>query len=162
MGDGRSVDDPTNSLVFAYIDMDDAPTDMSYAKLQQVAPKSEAGYWGMGTDEGIIVNQYIPPGSFQIAHFGGNSFLMGEHQYSFPTYGRNATAVTIEQPGIYFLGAYKYQDVDTGFFEAGKFSMEPITSPTEQALLKTIVTMDWVKGTQWEARIRKRLMELSQ
>ncbi|MDK9556949.1 hypothetical protein QQF73_04870 [Marinobacter sp. M216] len=159
-GGGRSIDDPTSSLVFGYMDMEEAPTSMDYVKLQQVAPRSEAGYWDMGTDDGIMYNQYVPPGSFKVAHFGGSSFLMGEHRYSFPTYGRNATAVTIEVPGIYFIGAYAYQEVDTGFFEADKFSIEPTETPSEKELLNTLLTMDWVEGTQWESRIKNRLAEL--
>lgn len=161
-GGGRSIDDPTSSLVFGYMDMEEAPTSMDYVKLQQVAPRAEAGFWDMGTDDGIMFNQYVPPGSFKVAHFGGSSFLMGEHRYSFPTYGRNATAVTIEEPGIYFIGAYAYQDVDTGFFEAGKFSIEPTNNPSEKDLLQTLLAMDWVKGTQWEARIKNRLAELKE
>ena len=160
LGGGRSIDDPTSSLVFGYIDMEDAPTSMDYAQLQQVAPKTDAGFWTMGTDDGIMYNQYVPPGAFKVAHFGGSSFFSGEHQYSFPAYGRNATAVTIEEPGIYFVGAYAYQEVETGFFEAGKFSIEPIESPSEKSLLQALLAMDWVKGTQWQARIQNRLAEL--
>ena len=161
-GKGRSIDDPTSSLIFGYIDMEDAPTSMDYAKVQQVAPRTDDGFWTMGTDDGIMFNQYVPPGAYKVAHFGGSSFFNGDHQYSFPTYGRNATAVSIEEPGIYFVGAYAYREVETGFFEAGKFSIEPIEAPSEAAVLKTILEMDWVEGTQWEARVRNRLAELEQ
>lgn len=161
-GSGRHIDDPTSSLVFAYIDMDEAPTDISYANLHQVVPKTDMGYWGMSEEDGLLFNQYLPQGAYQLSNFGGSSFLSGEHRYNFPQYGRNETAVTIEQPGIYFLGAYQYQDVETGFFEAGKFAIEPVSSPSERELLKRLSQLDWVKGTQWEARIRDRLAELRQ
>ncbi len=159
-GDGRSIDDPTSSLVFGFIDMEDAPTDISYAKLQQVAPRGEAGFWGMSADDGIVYNQYLPMGTFQMERFGGSSFLWGEHVYTFPTYGRNETALKIEQPGIYFVGAYAYRDEETGFFEPGQFSIETLDDPTEISILKQIQSMDWVRGTQWEERIRLRLAEL--
>lgn len=159
-GGGRSIDDPTNSLVFGFIDMDDAPTDVSYAKLQQVAPKTESGFWTMSAEDGILYNQYLPPGSFQMSRFGGHSFWWGEHVYDFPTYGRNETAIQIEQPGIYFVGAYAYRDAESGFFESGKFSIELLDDPTEKALLLKIQEMDWVRGTQWQERIRDRLQEL--
>ena len=159
-GPARDINDPTNSLVFAYIDMEDAPTEMSYANIRQVYPKGEEGFWGMGVDEGMLFNQYLPAGGYQMANFGGSGFWSGQHEYSFPTYGRNVTAVRADKPGIYFLGAYKYVDVETGFFEAGKFNIAPIESPTEKELLQRIAEMDWVKGTQWEERIRARLAEL--
>lgn len=160
-GPTRSIDDPSSSLVFAFINMENAPTSVSYADLHQVAPKAETGYWGMSEEDGLLYNQYLPNGSYQISHFGGSSFMTGEYRYSFPAYGRNETALRIEKPGIYFMGSYAYQEVDTGFFEQGKFDMKPIESPDEKALLKKLLKLDWVKGTQWEARIQSKLSELS-
>lgn len=159
-GPGRDINDPTSSLVFAYIDMEDAPTDMEYATLHQVAPKAEAGYWSMSVEDGLAYHAYLPVGAYQLANFGGSGFLSGAHEYSFPNYGRNQTAASIEVPGIFFLGAYRYQEVDTGFFEQGKFSMEPLPSPGEAELLRRLSRMQWVKGTQWEKRIQARLAEL--
>jgi len=159
-GPARDINDPANSLVFAYIDMEDAPTEMSYANIRQVFPKSEEGYWGMGVDDGLLFNQYLPAGGYQMANFGGAGFWSGEHEYSFPIYGRNVTAVRADKPGIYFLGAYKYVEVDTGFFEQDKFNIAPMASPAEKELLTRISQMKWVKGSQWEERIRTRLAEL--
>lgn len=159
-GPSRDMNDPTNSLIFGYIDMEDAPTDLEYAHVKQVFPPSEYPYWWMGAEDGILYNGVVPPGGYQMANFGGSSFLGGPVEYNFPNYGRNQTAVRIDSPGIYFMGAFKYVEVDTGFLEADKFSMEPIASPGERELLERIAKMDWVKGTQWEARIRARLEEL--
>ena len=160
-GPERDINDPNNSLVFGYIDMEDAPTDMTYAHLKQVFPATEFPYWPMGVEDGLILQQYLPPGGYQLSNFGGSGFLSGEHEYSFPNFGKNATAVRIDEPGIYFIGAFKYKEVDTGFFEQGKFDMERISSPSERELLQRISEMDWVKGTAWESRIRKRLAELA-
>ncbi len=66
----------------------------------------------------------------------------------------------IQKPGIYFMGAYRYTKVKTGFFEGNKFAIERVKSPSEAELLQRIQKEDWVKGTQWEARIRNRLSEL--
>ena len=161
-GPERDIDDPANSLVFGYIDMEDAPTDVSYAHLKQVFPPSEYPYWPMGVEDGLLFQQYLPPGGYQMSNFGGSGFWSGEHEYSFPNFGKNQTALRVDVPGIYFIGAFRYEEVDTGFLEVDKFSMVPVESPTERELLERLAKMDWVKGTQWEARIAARLAELRQ
>lgn len=159
-GPTRDINDPANSLIFGYIDMDDAPTDLEYAHVKQVFPSTEYPYWQLGVEDGVLYSGLLAPGGYQMSNFGGSSFLGGPVEYSFPNYGRNQTAVRIDSPGIYFIGAFKYEEVDTGFLEADKFSMAPISSPGERELLERIAKMDWVKGTQWEERIRARLEEL--
>ena len=160
IGPERDINDPTSSLVFAYVDMKDAPTSIGHASLRQAAPKGEEGYWGMTVEDGMLFSQYIPTGSFQLEQFGGSGFWAGDVRYSFPTYGRNETAISIKKPGIHFLGAFQYKKVKTGFFEQGKFDVERVSSPSETELLTRILGMKWVKGTQWEGRIRNRLAEL--
>ncbi|HEX7965397.1 MAG TPA: hypothetical protein VF651_06740 [Gammaproteobacteria bacterium] len=157
IGPERDINDPTNSLVFAYVDMGDAPTELESASLK---PQGEEGYWTMGVEDGLMSQQYLPPGSYQLASLSGSSFLHGAVVYNFPAYGRNEASVRIQKPGIYFLGSFKYKDVETGMFEAGKFDIERVKSPTELELLGRLLKQDWVKGTQWEARIRARMAEL--
>ena len=96
-GPERSINDPTNSLVFGYVDMDDAPTGISYASLQQVAPPSDAPYWSLAVRKGLFYSAYLPPGSYQMSRFGGSGFWAGENVYSFPRQG-NQTAMRIEKP----------------------------------------------------------------
>lgn len=157
IGPERDVNDPTNSLVFAYVDMDDAPTGIDSASLK---PQGEEGYWTMGVEDGLIFQEYLPAGAYQLASLSGSSFMHGEVVYNFPTYGRNQSSVRIQKPGIYFLGSYKYKEVKTGFFEADKFDLERVDSPSEPELLNRMLKQKWVKGTQWEARIRARLADL--
>lgn len=161
IGPERDANDPGNSLVFAYVDMDEAPTKVHGAALK---PQGEEGYWQMGVidhqDGQLLIQSYLPPGSYQLASLRGSGFFAGNNVYQFPTYGRNETAVRIQKPGIYFMGAYRYRKVKTGFFEGGKFDFERINSPTELELLQRIQQEDWAKGTQWEARLRNRIAEL--
>lgn len=160
-GSAPDINDPANSLVFAYIDMDDAPTDVTYAHLQRVLPKTDTPYWGMLAEDGIVYNPNLPNGAYQLSNFGGGGgFFSTPHEYNFPTYGKNQTAVRIDQPGIYFLGSYKYEEVDTGFFEQDKFTMKRTADPAEAALLRKLLTADRIPGSQWEARIRQRLAEI--
>jgi hypothetical protein len=157
IGPERNINDPTNSLVFAYIDMGDAPTKVEDASLK---PQGEEGYWHLSIDDGLMYQQYLPPGSYQLASLSGSSFLHGEVEYTFPAYGRNEASTVIRKPGVYFLGSFRYQEVKTGMFEAGKFDIERTDSPTELDLLNRLLKQDWVKGSQWEARIKARIAEL--
>ena len=159
-GHGRSVDDPSNSLVFGFIDMADAPTKISGASIMQVSPPTDKPYWGMDVRNGLLYTYYLPPGSYQLASISGSSFWRGDYRYNFPRQG-NEQAVRIGKPGIYFLGSYRYKGVKTGFFEGGKFDIERVNSPTEAELLRRILEEDKeIKGSAWEAKIRQRLSQL--
>src|SRR5262245_16257965 len=159
-GHGRSVDDPTNSLVFGYIDMGDAPTKISGASIMQVAPPTDKPSWGMDVRNGLLYTYYLPPGSYQLASISGSSFWRGDYRYNFPRQG-NEQAVRISKPGIYFLGSYRYKGVKTGWFEGGKFDVERVNTPTEAELLRRLLEEDReIKGSAWEAKIRQRLSQL--
>jgi predicted small secreted protein len=160
-GHGRDINDPANSLVFGYVDMADAPTKVSGAQVRQVAPQTDKPYWGMNVREGLFYTYYLPPGSYQLATLHGSSFLRGEFQYNFPRQGGGQTTVRIDKPGIYFLGAHKYKDVKTGFFEAGKFDIQRVDTPTEAQLLQRILDEEKeLKGSVWEEKIRQRIARL--
>lgn len=159
-GPERRLDDPANSLVFGYIDMEEAPTKVQAAWLQQVAPPTETPYWSLGINKGLFYTGYLPPGTYQISKFAGSGFFAGNHAYNFPRQG-NATAVRIERPGIYFLGSFKYKPEKSGFFEAGKFSIERTTSPTEKELLTRILDGDSeIQDSPWAEKIRARIRQL--
>jgi len=160
-GHGRSIDDPSNSLVFGYVDMSDAPTSVSWATIMQVAPAVDKPYWGTDVRDGLFYTSYLPPGSYKLSALGGSGFFKGEHQYNFPKQGGGQTTVRIEKPGIYYLGSYKYKKVSTGLFEASKFAIERVNTPSEAQLLKRILDKDSeVKGSTWEPKIRARLAQL--
>ena len=156
----RDINDPTNSLVFGYIDMDEAPTSVSAAWLQQVAPPSDKPYWSMSVTNGLFYHSLLPPGSYQLSSFYGSGFFAGENRYNFPRQG-NETALRISKPGIYFLGSFKYKKVKTGIFEQDKFAIEKISKPTEAELLKRILEdSDDIKKSNWGSKIRARLAQL--
>ena len=160
-GHGRDINDPSNSLVFGFVDMGDAPTKVSGAQVRQVAPATDKPYWGMNVRSGLFYTYYLPPGSYQLASLHGSSFLRGEVQYNFPRQGGGQTTVRIDKPGIYFLGAHKYKDVKTGFFEGGKFDIQRVDTPTEAQLLQRILDEEKeIKGSVWEEKIRQRIARL--
>lgn len=161
-GPERDINDPTNSLVFGYVDMDEAPTGVNSASVMQVAPPTETPYWGFGVTKGLFFNSYLPVGSYQLSSFSGSGFFAGQHQYNFPRQG-NQTSLRIVKPGIYFLGSFKYRQVKSGIFEQGKFSIEKVNKPTEAELLKRILDeSDEIRKSAWDNKIRARLAQLKQ
>lgn len=160
-GPTRDINDPTNSLVFGYIDMADAPTKVSYAWIQQVAPPTDAPYWQMGVQDGVFYSSYLPAGSYQLSAVGGSSFMRGEYRYNFGRQG-NETQLRITKPGIYFLGSFKYRAVKTGIFQAGKFAIEKTKQPSEAELLKKLLDNDSeLRKSAWGEKIRARLAQLN-
>jgi hypothetical protein len=159
-GPERDINDPGNSLVFGYVDMDDAPTGISYASLMQVAPATKAPYWGLAVKKGLFYSAYLPPGSYQLSRFGGSGFWAGEHQYNFPRQG-NQTALRIDKPGIYYLGSFRFKTAKSGMFEPGKFTMEKVAKPGEAELLKRILDEgSGIKDSAWRDRIQARLAKV--
>lgn len=159
-GHGRSINDSSNSLVFGYVDMAGAPTKIEGASIMQVSPPTNKPYWGTDVRNGLFYTYYLPPGSYKLASLSGSSFWKGNYRYTFPRQGSDQ-AVRISEPGIYFLGSYKYTTVKSGFFEPGKFDIERVDSPTEAELLQKILDEDReIKGSAWEEKIRRRLAEL--
>jgi hypothetical protein len=161
---GRSIDDPTNSLVFGYVDMADAPTSVDVVRLRQVAPPppDDRAFWRMGVRDGMFYNSYLPSGSYILASLYGSSWWRGEYQYNFPRQqGGGDTAVRADKPGIYFLGSFKYKSVKTGFLEAAKFDIERVNSPTEAELLQRMLDKDQeLAKSTWGDKIRQRLARL--
>jgi hypothetical protein len=159
-GHGRDINDPSNSLVFGYVDMADAPTKISGAQIMQVAPPTDKPYWGTDVRDGMFYTYYLPPGSYKLATLHGSSFLRGEYRYSFPRQG-GEQGVRIDKPGIYFLGAYKYQNVKTGMFEQSKFDIARVKTPSEAELLQRMLDNDpELKKSVWADKIRARIARL--
>lgn len=140
---GGSVDvkDESLSLVYGYFDMKDAPGGLDWVSLRKYGSKTKDGEWySMGVKDGVFFHVGIEPGSYQVDKFGGSSFLRGEHVYNFGGKGRNTTAIRIQKPGVYFLGAHRYvKHPGEGFFSPDKFDMQPMKAPTEKELLERVI-----------------------
>ena len=157
----------TRSLAFGFIDMSEAPSNLNYFNLKQVRPKTDKPYRQMRLDgTGMFYIENLPVGSYQVSDFGGpcRRFLLfcfhsaDFYEYTFPEHGRNETAARITRPGIYFLGAYKYEPVKTSWFKPDQFDIARIESPTEAELLERL--LPYATGTQWESIVRSRLARL--
>lgn len=62
------------------------------------------------------------------------------YRYSFGKQGDDVGAVVIKSPGVYHLGSYNLKEVETGFFEQGKFDVVAATNgPSKRELLEEIL-----------------------
>ncbi|MGH7206658.1 MAG: hypothetical protein ACREI2_10680 [Nitrospiraceae bacterium] len=167
---GTPIDpkDEVVSLVFGYFDMAEAPSNLQWASLKRYDVK-EPVWYDLAARDGLIYHIGIAPGSYQVEKFGGTGGIplltRGPYEYNFGTRGRNETAVRIQKPGIYFLGAYKYIDHSGGLFKADKFQMKPIKEPSEKQLLQRLITLlesdsDTKMYTRQIALAKQRLGEL--
>lgn len=148
--------DPNASLVYGFIDMSDAPSNVDYVTLRQYKPKPKDGnpYRNAKAVDGLFWFDQLPPGTYQVVSFGGHSWWKNtSYSYSMHDFAKNETAITIQKPGLYYLGAYKYKK--EGPFSSGKFSMIRLDSPTEKEILQRL--LPYSTDTQWEAMIKKRI-----
>jgi hypothetical protein len=138
---GKSVsgDDETLSLVYGFFDMKDAPTKLEWVGLKQYAGGT-GGTYTISARDGLFFHVGIEPGSYQIDKFGGAGFIRGEYVYNFGGKGRNSTAIRIQKPGVYFVGAHRYVNhAGKGIFTPDKFSMEPLKAPSEKEVLQRVI-----------------------
>ena len=67
----------------------------------------------------------IAPVSYQVETFGGPGGIpiltSRPWRHNFGTHGRNATAIRVKGPGLYFMGAYRYIEHKGGLMEADRF-----------------------------------------
>jgi hypothetical protein len=158
--------DETVSLVYGYFDMKDAPSKLDWVRLKQYESKSEGGYL-MNVKSGLFFHVGVQPGSYQVDKFGGNGgFFSNPAEYNFGGKGRNATAVRIQKPGVYFLGVHKYVNhPGKGLFAPDKFDMQPAKAPSEKELLQRVIKhiegdRDLQAYTRQLRLARQRLSEL--
>lgn len=155
--------DQSLSLVYGYIDMEDAPSSLGWVHLKLYDGKN-TGYT-VPADDGLFFHVGVEPGPYQVDRFGRHAqfFSNTNYTYNFGTRGRNETAIKIVKPGVYFMGAYKYIEVETGWFEADKFRMERTKTPTERELLTRLLKIleeDYSEYTRQIAMVKQRLAQL--
>ena len=153
--------DTTRSVIFGYIDMDEAPTSVDWVFIQQYDGTSD-GY-SVGADKGLFYHIGVKPGPYQVTQFGGSGFLAGDVIYNFPDTGRNETALIVEEPGAYFAGSFGYQEIKTGFFEQKQFDIQPTASPTEAEILQRVLKRMRKDNSKYRhaiALVEQRIAEL--
>jgi hypothetical protein len=142
------VKDETVSLVFGYFDMKDAPSGLDWVSLKRYGTpddRERAGWsYTLAAKDGLFFHIGIRPGSYQVDRFGGQGGIplltRRDFEYDYGSKGRNRTAVRIDRPGIYFLGAHRYVNhAGKGLFAPDKFDMQPSKTPSEKELLQRLI-----------------------
>ena len=139
---GTPVDpkDDTLSLVYGYIDMKDAPSPLEWVSIKRYGAPKQA-YYNAAAKDGLFWHVGIEPGSYQVEKFGGAGgipMFKSEYEYNFGTKGRNQTAIRIQTPGVFYMGAYKYIDHPGGFLKQDQFDMQTVKQPTEKEILQKL------------------------
>jgi hypothetical protein len=156
----KEQDSPDTALLFGYIDMNDAPSNLESASLRQYAPKGGEPYIPMRADrDGLFYRENVPKGSYGLDTFGGRgwtlgcgSFMKERHYYNFPEEGFKYNQFRLTNSGLFFLGSYKMKKIK------GKYEFADADSPTEKELLTKLLA--YTGGTKWENIIKKRLKQL--
>lgn len=136
------------STVFAWVDVKDlAPNRLHAIHLYQHRPVTKEPYYGMGTvkmDGGYLIYTHITPnGAYKLDSLSGQQCMLifcGNTVYTY-NLGKQGDVgtVVIDQPGVYFLGAYKLSDVKTGWFQPGKFEIEQVEGPGIASMLTELL-----------------------
>jgi hypothetical protein len=164
---GDKLDEPRDdrqSLLFGFIDMDREGPDLEWASLQQAAPLIKEPLREMRVDpdmDGFFYLENVPPGSHQLHAFGGGNYFAGHAGYAMRLHDRNATAVRIDKPGLYYLGTYRF-DVSwerDGMRRVGAWDLKPRAYPGEAQLLKKLLPR--ATGTKWEPLMKARIDALA-
>ena len=149
-----------NALVYGYIDMKEAPCNMEWITLRQVLPKTDKPFWSPAIKNGMFYISVLKPGAYQIDSFGGNDHaIFGNTNYTFsiPRQDYDLGRFKIHRPGVYYIGAFKYKAIHTGFFSPGKFNLVKEQGPSRTELLKRLLKL--AQTDAWKARIKLAIRE---
>lgn len=138
-GDKVDPHDDRLSVVVGYLDMARAPSSLQWVSIKAYGPGTDH-FFKARVEKGVFFHVGVDPGSYQIDKFGGQGGIpmltSRPFQYDWGTRGRNATAIRIQQPGVYYLGAYEYVPEASGLLEPGRFSMRELSRPSEREVLQ--------------------------
>ncbi len=153
-------DSSDTALLFGYIDMKDAPSNLESVNLRQSPPRSSDPNIPMrADDEGLFYRENVPKGSYSLSTFGGRGWTLGflsfgkeRYYYTFPDEGFKYKKFNLTKTGLVFLGSYKMNKVKS------KYEFVDAGSPTEKELLTKLLA--YTAGTKWEKVIKNRLKQL--
>jgi len=152
----EEIAQPDVCLAYGFMDMSEAPSKMDYFVVKQTQPP-RGHRFGFETDHGLFYYLALPQGGYTLDEFGGTNkigffiFVLKRtlHRYDFFS---NQTHFTLNAPGLYYLGSYKYVP------NQDSFNIETKAVPSEGDLLLELLPK--ISGTKWEPQVRDRLAAL--
>lgn len=138
------------SVGYGWLDIQDVDANRLHAvDIYQFRPQTSTPYYPARVikfkDGFLYYSMVLPNGSHKTVSAAGQSCLgiicsNTMYQYSFGKQGDDVGAIVISTPGVYSLGSFKLKKVKTGFFEQGKFDVEPAkNAPSKRELLEEIL-----------------------
>lgn len=164
----RRVDpnDQSLSLVYGHFDMAVAPSPAEWVLLQS----NKGSVYNMEAQDGVFMYVGVPQGYYKVhsaSGFGGIPLLTRQqYHYYFSKKEQDAMATRVTEPGIYFIGAYKYVGDPGNFLRPANYRMEPNKAVSErEVLVKLIARLETDKSlvayTRQLALAKKRLAALN-
>lgn len=148
-----------HSIVFGYIDMDSAMTDIDWISAKKIKPKVKKPYYFFSVDDGMFYSSFIVPGTYMFASFGGSSFWKRmSASYNFPEQGRKEMDLSVKKQGLYYVGSYRFKTTDKGWFKEDEYDVVRTKRPTEKELLVRL--LEKVKSDFWRKKINARIKRL--
>ena len=150
-GGGERITDYTNhSTVYGWVDIDEVDGNHLYNVIvKQYRPKTEAPYYFLGIEKFkggyLFYTHATTNGAFKLDTARAQSclgFMCSNtyYEYHFGSQGSDVGAVTIDKPGVYFLGSYELAEQKTGWFEQGKFNVvEAQNGPSRKEMLEAVL-----------------------
>ena len=171
---------PGTSLAYGYIDMKAAPAKLRWVELSGGPKHRPRTRYVAHVRANTFVAENLPDGSYSVSAFGGSSggepVLLGmlgfrrfvDFRFDVPPRSRSQR-VTIEGPGAYFMGTYRYVPLeaplpaDAGWVRivrswgraraegvirrAGGFRLQRAPAPPQHVIRKAAARL--AKGTRW-------------
>lgn len=160
---------PGLSVVAGFLDMSKAPSKLQWVSIKAYGPGADH-FFKARVEDGVFFHIGVDNGAYQIDKFGGQGGIpllsSRPFGYEWGTRGRNATALRVQQPGVYFVGAYEYLPQESGFFEPGRFTMRELRRPSEREVLqRALATIEGDADLRRYAvqidRLRRRIAALA-
>jgi hypothetical protein len=162
-GGQRITDFSDRSVVYGWLDIEDVDANRLHnVTIFQFLPRTNTPYYNVKVTEfedGYLYYAFsFAQGSYGLYSAAGQQCfgLCGNtiYEYDFGKQGDNTARVRVTEPGVYSMGAYKLVEVDTGFFEQGKFEVVPTKQgPSDHQMLEAMLK-DAEDKPQIAARIR--------
>jgi hypothetical protein len=160
-GSQTQLENPKNegmSFVYGFMDMEDAPTDLGWIDLERVSPRTEERFYHMRVDEGVFYGEFMDPGSYVVSSFGAEASMFSTRTVYNVSLQQSPFKLVVDKPGVYFVGSWKYHEVETGFFEQAKYGLEETERPTAAEVIRRI--LPHAQGTVWDAYLRRYAQSL--
>ena len=143
------------SLVFGYIDMEDAPSWYQWIEMKsETQPKKEPRYFWV--KDGMFFRVDVSPDRYRLTEFGGsNRYTNSEFRFTLPEQPQFRRE--INKPGVYFIGSYRYKS-NTPLVGRYTFDLLPSKTPSERELLEKILV--YAEHEHWRRIIVQRLNQL--